>query len=166
MVETKIQLYCPRWVPVEISRGPEISTGIDKKLFLDQFHNLICCAGMKTSPCAKAFLDHTKGHFGRFWALGSHKWKKSQTSGADIFWNMAPIENLNANSHGPKSVKEHVSGASKPLRGILDPFWTILSIFVKKVISVQNGRNPNSVILPKVGTRRNFSRPRNFYGDR
>ena len=76
MVEIQIQWYCPRWIPVEISRGPEISTGIDKKLFLDHFHNLICCPGKKTSPSAKAFLAPTKGHFGQFWCHRIPQMKK------------------------------------------------------------------------------------------
>ena len=76
MVETQIQRYCRGWVPVEISRGPEISTGIDKNLFLDHFHNLICCDGMKTSPSAKAFLGPTKGHFGQFWCTGNPQMRK------------------------------------------------------------------------------------------
>ena len=76
MVETQIQRYCPRCVPVEISRGPEISTVIDKKLFLDHFHNLVCCDGMKTSPSAKAFLGPTKGHFGQFWCTGNPRMRK------------------------------------------------------------------------------------------
>ena len=111
MVEMQIQRYCPRWVPVEISRGPEISMGIDKKLFLDHFHISICCNRMKTSPSAKAFWGPQKAILANFGAVGAHKWKKAQTSGADIFWNMAPIEKLKANSHGPKSVKEYVSEA-------------------------------------------------------
>ena len=76
MVEIQNQWYCPRWVPVEISRGPEISTGIDKTLFFDHFHNLICCAGMKTSPSAKAFLAPIKGHFCQFWYHQTPQMKK------------------------------------------------------------------------------------------
>jgi len=76
MVETQIQRYCTGWVPVEISRGPEISTGIDKKLFLDHFHISICCNRMKTSPSAKAFLGPTKGHFGQFWCTGNPQMRK------------------------------------------------------------------------------------------
>jgi len=69
MVETQIQRYCTGWVPVEISRGPEISTGIDKKkyfwiIFIFRF----VVIGWKHRPLRKLFGAHKRP----FWPILVH----------------------------------------------------------------------------------------------
>ena len=65
------------------------------------------CPSSISGSSKKSSIPLQKWHF---WHILVGDLQKGKTLGADIFENMAPIENLNRNSHGPKSVKEQVSG--------------------------------------------------------
>ena len=69
------------------------------------FHQLPSSISEAYKKCSNLLI---KCHFWRFFFENSGR---AIFSGAKIFENMAPIENLRALFGGSKSVKEHVSGA-------------------------------------------------------
>ena len=80
------------------------------------FHHLPSAISEASKKCSIPLVNW------HFWQILVGDLQKGKISGADIFENMAPIENLNVNSHGPKSVKELISGAYETLEDDLDPY--------------------------------------------
>jgi len=155
----QIQRYCPRWVPVEISRGPEISTGIDKKSFLDHFHIWFRCNRMKTSPSVKAFLGPTKGHFGQFWCRRSPQMKKSPNFGCRY------ILKYGSNRKSKGEFPRVKIGQRTRFRGLEGPRTHVDPI--SNQLWIRSKMAKFGLWGPHLHVRggRKFSRARNFYGN-
>ena len=99
------------------------------------------------------------GSFGKNSILGQnrHLEKIGDFSSAEIFENMAPIENLNLNSHGLKSVKE-------PFPGVKSHFGDNMNVGSEFDFRPRNDKKSGQC-APSSCTRggRNFSRHRNFW---